>query len=214
MRLAEREREGPFSANREGCEVTNMSFGRQTSTVLLGVCLSLASGCELFAREPSAPPPTESVVVVEPVVSAAPPPVEPKNDAQAPAPAEAPPPPPGVEASPGPTRGQLPKAALNDGIQAAMPKFTACYAKAAQRHPELRGRILVNFVVAEDGSVPYAASLEQGTDLPNNHVIDCVLRAFQSLHFPAPQGGRAVVTYPLTFEPAPDAPADAQPAAP
>lgn len=122
-------------------------------------------------------------------------------------PAEPPPeapPPPGIESEGGQTRGRLPKAAINQGVQQAMPAIEACYLKGAQRKPGLRGRVLVNFVIAPDGSVPYAASLEQGTDFPDNTVIDCVLRAFQALRFPEPAGGRVVATYPLVLEPAPE----------
>jgi len=84
-----------------------------------------------------------------------------------------------------------------------MKAIEACYLEGAKRKPGLRGRILVNFVIAPDGSVPYAASLEQGTDFPDNAVIDCVLRVFHTLHFAEPAGGRVVATYPLTLAPAP-----------
>lgn len=87
-----------------------------------------------------------------------------------------------------------------------MPAIEACYLQGAKRKPGLRGRILVNFVIAPDGSVPYAASLEQGTDFPDNAVIDCVLHVFQTLRFAEPAGGRVVATYPLTLAPAPAAP--------
>ena len=63
----------------------------------------------------------------------------------------------------------------------------------------------MNFVVAPDGSVPYAAALEQGTNLPNQQVIECVLDEFQKSHFEPPVGGRAVATYPLSFAPQPAA---------
>lgn len=100
---------------------------------------------------------------------------------------------------PGPTRGTLPKAAVAAGIAEGNSAFEACYVRAA--HPGLRGTIMVNFVVARDGSVPHAAALEQGTDLADDRVIECVLDAFKKLHFQAPNADRAVITYPLKFEP-------------
>ena len=132
-------------------------------------------------------------------------------------PAPAPPseaPPPGIEAQgTEQARGRLPRAAIQEGVQRAMPAIEGCYLKAARKKPGVRGRVLVNFVIAPDGGVPYAASLDQGTDFPDSAAIDCVLRAFQALHFPEPAGGRVVATYPLVLEPAPEgapAPDDAK----
>lgn len=106
---------------------------------------------------------------------------------------------PGVQPTAGPTRGTLPKAAVEAGVAEGNAAFEACYQRAAR--PGLRGTIMVNFVVTHEGDVPHAAALEQGTDLPDQGVIDCVLRAFKKLHFQGPNGDRAVVTYPLAFEP-------------
>jgi hypothetical protein len=86
-----------------------------------------------------------------------------------------------------------------------MSAFEACYLRARPANPGLRGNIVVNFVVSPDGSVPYAAALEEGTDLADDNVIECVLDAFRKLRFQAPVGGRAVATYPLKFEPSDDA---------
>lgn len=86
-------------------------------------------------------------------------------------------------------------------MERANADFAACYQH--RKVKDLRGSINVNFVIAPDGSVPYAAALEQGTTLEDGGVIECVLSAFKRLTFPAPTGGRAVATYPLNFEPAP-----------
>lgn len=111
---------------------------------------------------------------------------------------------PGVRPTAGPTRGTLPKAAVTAGVAQGNAAFEACYLKALPAHPGLRGTIMVNFVVSHEGNVPYAAALEQGTDLADDGVIQCVLEAFKKLHFQAPSGDRAVVTYPLKFEPSDD----------
>ena len=169
--------------------------------VPFAACLSVLSACELFSPPPASPPPAAPAPEPAPstAVAAPEPSAAPSSEPAAPAPEPAP----GIESQGGPTRGRLPKAAISEGVQRAMPAIEACYLKGARQKPDLRGRVLVNFVIAEDGSVPYAASLDQGTDLPDNTVIDCVLRAFQTLHFPAPAGGRVVATYPLVLEPAP-----------
>jgi TonB family protein len=97
----------------------------------------------------------------------------------------------------------LPKAAVSAGVAEGNSAFEACYLKAAR--PGLRGTILVNFVVTRDGSVPHAAALEEGTDFEDDAVIECVLKAFKKLHFQAPAADRAVITYPLKFEPSNEA---------
>jgi outer membrane biosynthesis protein TonB len=116
---------------------------------------------------------------------------------------EPPPHEPAIQSTGEPTRGKLSKAAIEAGVQPGIPAFEACLARALDRRPELQGTIVVNFVVAPDGSVPYAAALEQGTTLTEDPVVDCVLNEFQKLRFEAPVGGRAVATYPLTFAPKP-----------
>jgi hypothetical protein len=120
-------------------------------------------------------------------------------------PATEPPPPdePAIQNTGEPTRGKLSKAAIEAGVRPGIPAFEACLTRALERRPGLHGTIVVNFVVAPDGSVPYAAALEQGTTLTDDPVVDCVLNEFQKLHFEAPVGGRAVATYPLTFAPKP-----------
>lgn len=161
------------------------------------------SGCELFSPPPAASPAAPPALPAPSASKEAPPPVaEPPPSVE---PAPEPPPPPGLEAQgSAQTRGRLPRAAIQEGVQQAMPAIEACYLKAVKRKPGVRGRVLVNFVIAPDGSVPYAASLEQGTDFPDDAAVDCVLKAFQSLRFPEPTGGRVVATYPLTLEPAPE----------
>lgn len=119
---------------------------------------------------------------------------------------------PGVQrADAAPTRGRLAKAAIDQTVAERQGRFAACYGAALATDPALRGTILVNFVVAPDGTVPYAAALEAGTDLPNDRVIDCVLEEFQALVFPKPTGGRAVATYPLAFAPGTGTSAPARP---
>jgi outer membrane biosynthesis protein TonB len=113
---------------------------------------------------------------------------------------------PGVQPTPGPTRGTLPKAAVAAGVAQGNSAFEACYLRALPAHPGLRGTIVVNFVVTREGNVPHAAALEQGTDLADDSVIECVLEAFKKLHFQAPAADRAVITYPLKFEPSDDPP--------
>jgi hypothetical protein len=167
----------------------------------------LVTACELFQPQAVNAPPAPSAAAPPASVTAAPEP--PPATTSEPEPVAAPsasseqPVEPGVVQSGGTTRGRLPKAAIAEGVASGSDDFERCYLRA--RHPGLRGVILVNFVIAPDGTVPYAAALEQGTDFPDEGVIECVLGAFQKLTFPKPNGGRVVSTYPLKFEPLPDA---------
>lgn len=159
----------------------------------------LFGACHMFLQEESTRPsrPLEPDLLTPTPIEPEP---EPESSAQPsaeePAPVE-----PGITKIDTPTRGKIDPAAVEAGVQPAMRAFEACYERGLQRRPDLRGTIVVNFVVAPDGSVPYAGALEQGTDLPDDRVIHCVLEEFQKLRFAAPEGGRAVATYPLSFAP-------------
>jgi hypothetical protein len=167
------------------------------------IALSL-SACQLFSREPPSsakqdPPLISEVTLAAPPVDSAPPadPVDPgSRPHQEPRAVE-----PGVVQGGGPTRGTLSKTAVSAGLSQGMPAFEACYAGELAAQPNLGGTILINFVIAPDGTVPYAAALDHGTDLASDRVIRCVLEALQNLNFESPRGGRAVVTYPLHFAP-------------
>lgn len=75
----------------------------------------------------------------------------------------------------------------------------ACYLAALARDPELHGRVVVHFVVEEDGWVR-VAKVAKGTELPDD-VASCVAAQFVGLAFPSPEGGRVQVHYPIAFEP-------------
>lgn len=102
-----------------------------------------------------------------------------------------------------PTRGTMPASAVKQRVAAAMPGITACYERALAQHPTLRGNLLMQFVVAADGSVPAAAPRPIADPIEDESVILCIASEFRKLTFPKPNGDRAVVSYPLHFEPPP-----------
>ncbi|HWA77422.1 MAG TPA: AgmX/PglI C-terminal domain-containing protein [Polyangiaceae bacterium] len=188
---------GPRSRTKRCALSRGALFPLFTATLCLSACGFLLGEPAQSRPEPQAEPPAASASFA---ATEAPPPVASSSE---PAPSE---PPkenvmlPGVQPTGGQTRGRLPKAVVVAGVEQGNDAFEACYLKAAR--PGLRGVIMVNFVVTPEGDVPHAAALEQGTDFPDDQVIACVLAAFKKLHFQAPNGGRAVVTYPLKLEPA------------
>jgi len=75
-----------------------------------------------------------------------------------------------------------------------------CYELGLQKDPKLQGRVTVKFGINPTGKVT-KASKSPGTTLPDADVVRCVVRSFDSMLFPRPQGGAIVVDYPIDFAP-------------
>jgi hypothetical protein len=99
-------------------------------------------------------------------------------------------------------------------VRANFNKFVTCYKEGQTRDPKLAGRVVVRFVIDPTGHVPEASSVtsESGhggaagsavsvTSLPDPKVVACVVEAYRSLTFPAPQGGRAIIAFPIELSP-------------
>ena len=161
----------------------------------LSLLLCTPAACQLFAPEPEAPSRPMEIPVAE--ASA-----EPRAEASAPAPADPAPDEPAITpAGEEHSRGKISKAALEAGVKPGLPAFEACYKQALAAGRNVQGSVVVSFVIAPDGSVPYAGALEEGTNLEDDKVVGCVLEEFQKLRFQPPVGGRASATYPLSFAP-------------
>jgi len=74
-----------------------------------------------------------------------------------------------------------------------------CYQKAQALNPTLRGNVTIAFAVAQDGNVSSAAI--ESASLPDDEVLECIRRQFQSLVFPRPVNGSYRGTYPFNFVP-------------
>jgi hypothetical protein len=76
-----------------------------------------------------------------------------------------------------------------------------CYEAALEHVPDLRGRVVMRFLIEPDGDV-------RRVEIDANHLgiagpACCIGRVLQGLRFPPPVGGRfAVVNYPFSFSPA------------
>lgn len=111
--------------------------------------------------------------------------------------------------------GRLPPEVIQRIVRQNFGRFRLCYENGLRSDPNLRGRVTAKFVIGKDGHV--SSVTDGGSDMPDGATVSCVLRAFQSLVFPAPEGGGVVVVaYPLKFEPGdstpPPAPAKPAPA--
>lgn len=95
--------------------------------------------------------------------------------------------------------GQLPPDAIQRVVRLNFGKFRMCYEDQLKTNPSLQGRVVTKFMIGRDGSV--IAAQDGGSDMPNQQVVSCIVRSFQNLSFPTPEGGNVTVTYPLILSP-------------
>ena len=95
--------------------------------------------------------------------------------------------------------GRLPPEVIQRIVRQNYGRFRMCYEEGLARNPNLEGRVSVRFVIGRDGSVSNVAN--GGSDLPDNGVVQCVIRAYYGLSFPQPEGGIVTVVYPIMFAP-------------
>lgn len=95
--------------------------------------------------------------------------------------------------------GHLPADVIQRVVRMNFGRFRSCYDAGLRTNPSLQGRIATKFVIGRDGSV--SLSQDSGSDMPDSTVKACVVRAFQGLSFPSPEGGIVTVTYPIMFSP-------------
>lgn len=94
---------------------------------------------------------------------------------------------------------RLPPEVVSRIVRQNKGRFELCYAKGLETKPTLRGDVKVKFAIDRTGAV--TTSQDAGSTLPDRDVVACVVRAFQSLSFPQPEGGGTVYVMPLTFSP-------------
>jgi Ca-activated chloride channel family protein len=95
--------------------------------------------------------------------------------------------------------GRLPPEVITRITRQNFGRFRLCYENGQRSNPNLAGRVAVKFVIDRGGSVSMSA--DGGSDLPDQSVVSCVVRGFQNLSFPQPEGGIVTVVYPIIFNP-------------
>ncbi|HEY3233507.1 MAG TPA: AgmX/PglI C-terminal domain-containing protein, partial [Polyangiaceae bacterium] len=73
------------------------------------------------------------------------------------------------------------------------------YEQGLARNPNLQGRVSVRFIIGRDGRVRQVSN--GGSDLPDEQVVRCVMRAYYEMLFPEPESGTVTVVYPIMFSP-------------
>jgi hypothetical protein len=94
--------------------------------------------------------------------------------------------------------GHLPPEVIQRVVRENFGRFRFCYEAGLRANPSLRGRVVVKFVIDRGGAV--GLSMDAGSELPDSHVTQCVVRAFGDLSFPSPEGGVVTVVYPILFD--------------
>ena len=95
--------------------------------------------------------------------------------------------------------GHLPAEVIQRIVRQNDGRYRFCYEKALQANPNLQGRVTVRFLIDRTGAVAVAS--DAGSDIPDEGVRKCVVTAFTSLSFPAPDSGIVTVVYPIVFSP-------------
>ncbi len=57
-----------------------------------------------------------------------------------------------------------------------------CYADGLRKNPALQGRVTTRFTIDQTGSV--SAAQDGGSDLPDQDVVQCVVRAYGNMSYP------------------------------
>ena len=97
------------------------------------------------------------------------------------------------------TNCRLPADVIQRIVRQNFGRFRLCYEAGLRANPSLSGRVATKFVIGRDGAVNQSS--DAGSDLPDQNVVACVVRSFNALSFPSPEGGIATVTYPIILTP-------------
>ncbi len=96
-------------------------------------------------------------------------------------------------------RGSLSQEVIRRYVQRHSNQVRYCYEQQLAQNPDLRGRVIIRFVISPSGAV--TTSAVAGSTLGNPAAEQCVARAVQRIAFPQPEGGGVViVNYPFAFE--------------
>ncbi len=93
--------------------------------------------------------------------------------------------------------GSLSKDQIARVINSYMGQIQYCYERQLQREPNLRGKIMVKFVIGLSGAVTSAET--QNTTMGSPPVESCVNGVFRRMPFPSPGAGIVEAVYPLVF---------------
>jgi hypothetical protein len=94
-------------------------------------------------------------------------------------------------------KGSLDKEIIRRVIRTHLNEVRYCYQKELNAKPDLDGRIVVRFTIAQTGQV--VISKVDQSSLSDTNVESCLTQATLRWTFPRPENGIVVVTYPFLF---------------
>jgi hypothetical protein len=103
------------------------------------------------------------------------------------------------EPLPSEAMGRIAPEKIQQIVRANFGAFRVCYEQGLAGNPKLQGKVTVKFVIERDGTV--SAATDAGSDLPDPAVVACIVKGYETLKFPKPDGGRVTVVYPIMFNP-------------
>ena len=93
------------------------------------------------------------------------------------------------------------KQVANGVIGRHLNQIQLCHRRALLEDPKISGKVIVNFHVGTDGTVPMARIKESTLAGPaKKHMLECVVARFRAFQFPPATGGIGIVNYPLLFK--------------
>lgn len=95
--------------------------------------------------------------------------------------------------------GRIPPEVIQRVVRQSFGRFRLCYEQALGREPGLAGRVVLRFVIGQNGSVQSVNT--RGSEIQDPTMLACVQRSMGGLRFPAPEGGIVTVAYPIVFAP-------------
>lgn len=96
-------------------------------------------------------------------------------------------------------KGSLSREEIEGTLRTVKNQVRFCYEERLKDQPELRGQVIMRFVIAGSGEV---ASAEAQADPGMEDVGSCTTQVVQRLKFPSPRGGgKVIVNYPYRFSP-------------
>jgi hypothetical protein len=95
--------------------------------------------------------------------------------------------------------GRLPPEVIQRIVRQNFGRFRLCYENGLRNNPTLQGRVATKYIIDRDGSVK--STQDSGSDLPDQNVVQCVVKAFGNISYPQPEGGIVTVVFPLIFVP-------------
>lgn len=95
--------------------------------------------------------------------------------------------------------GGLTREEISRVVQSRQNAIRACYERQLQRHPNLAGRVVMQWEIGPGGDVTRARV--RNSSLNHGATEDCILRQIRQMDFPSPgEGQRPVVNFPFVFD--------------